>query len=169
VAAVLAFGLLAVFRDNDRVENIIFHTDENSLSATSSNEQRASAIQDGLADLANEPFGRGPGTAGPASAHNSQPARIAENYYLQIGQETGWLGLGLFVAIVWMVGRRLWHRRSDPLARALFVSLIGLSFISLVQHAWTDDTLAILWWGLAGVAMAISPDTGKAVYTSKHE
>ena len=152
--ALVAFSILAVFRDNDRLENVLFHTDENSASATSSNEQRASALQSGIADVLAEPFGRGPGTAGPASVHNDQPVRIAENYYLQIGQETGWLGIGLFIAILSMIGRRLWRARADPLARALLVSLAGLSFINLVQHAWTDDTLAIVWWGMAGVAVA---------------
>ena len=155
IFAVLAAGGLALLRDNDRVQNALFHTDENSASVMSSNEQRASALQTGAGDLAAEPFGRGPGTAGPASAHNDRPGRIAENYYLQIGQETGWLGLGLFVAIVIMVGKSLWRRRRDPLARMLLVSLAGLSFINLVQHAWADDTLAVLWWGLAGVAMAL--------------
>jgi O-antigen ligase len=155
VAAVLAAGVLTVLRDNDQVQNTLFHTDENSTSATSSNQQRASALQAGFDDVLAEPFGRGPGTAGPASAHNGRPARIAENYYLQIGQETGWLGLGLFVAIVVMVAKRLWLRRGDPLAKVLLASLVGLSFINLVQHAWADDTLAIIWWGFAGIAMSI--------------
>ena len=24
----------------------------------------------------------------------------------------------------------------------------------MLSHAWTDDTLAYVWWGLAGIAMA---------------
>jgi hypothetical protein len=154
VVALVAGGLFAVFRTNDQLENTLFHTNEDSRSSVSSNAQRLSAVGDGFAELITEPFGRGPGTAGPASIHNSQPARIAENYYVQIGQETGWLGLGLFVAIVLMIAKRLWHRRNEPLARILLISLAGISFINLVQHAWTDDTLSLLWWGLAGIAIS---------------
>lgn len=156
VLAVATSGLFVAFRSNDQLENTLYHTNEDSQSSMSSNEQRLSAMKGGFHDIIAEPFGRGPGTAGPASLHNSQPGRIAENYYVQIGQETGWLGLGLFVAIVVMVARRLWQRRNQPLARLLLVSLAGLSFVSLVQHAWTDDTLGLLWWGLAGIAIASS-------------
>lgn len=157
--ALVGAGALLVFRDNDRLQNTFFHTDENSTSPMSSNEARSSALQNGVDDVLEEPFGRGPGTAGPASQHNVQPERIAENYYLQIGQETGWLGMGLFVAINALVARGLWRRRQDGLARLLLASLAGIAFIGLLQHVWADDTLALVWWGLAGVAMssAVAP------------
>jgi hypothetical protein len=154
--ALLSAGLFAAFRTNDQLENTLYHTNEDSQSSISSNEQRADALRDGVQDVIAKPFGLGPGTAGPASIHNSQPGRIAENYYLQIGQETGWLGLGLFIAIVLTIGKRLWQRRSNLLARTLLVSLAGISFINLIQHAWTDDTLALVWWGLAGIAISSS-------------
>lgn len=154
VASVLAIGALVTLRDNNRFENTFFHTDETSQSAISSNGQRSTALRSGVADIVREPFGRGPGTAGPASAHNIAPARIAENYYLQLGQELGWLGLGLFVAITIAVGRRLLALRRESFARVLLASLVGIVFINLVSHAWTDDTLGLLWWGLAGVALA---------------
>lgn len=154
VFAMMAGGAALILRDNDHFENTFFHTNEHSTSPMSSNEARASALQSGLRDVVSEPFGRGPGTAGPASQHNLRPARIAENYYLQIGQETGWIGLGLFVAINLLVARELWRRRAGTLARVLLASLAGIAFINLLQHAWTDDTLALLWWGLAGIALA---------------
>jgi O-antigen ligase len=152
--AVLMSGIFVILRNNDRFENTFFHTSEQSVSDESSNEQRASALNSGMRDVVNEPFGRGPGTAGPASVHNVRPARVAENYYLQISQEVGWLGLGLFVAIVAMVGGQLWRLRHELLARTLLVALIGISVIGLVQHVWADDTLAIIWWGMAGVCLA---------------
>jgi len=155
VFALVVGGLFAVFRNNDQLENTLFHTNEDSTSMMSSNEQRASALRNGLEDVTSQPFGLGPGTAGPASIHNDQPQRIAENYYLQVGQETGWLGLGLFVSILFMIGKKLWHRRDQPLAKAMLISLAGISFINLVQHAWTDDTLAYIWWGFAGIAMGL--------------
>jgi amino acid permease len=94
------------------------------------------------------------GTAGPASVYNARKTRISENYFIQITQELGWLGLAIFLAILILVGRELWLRKSDILAASLFASLIGLTVVNLVSHGWTDDTLAYLWWGLAGIAIA---------------
>lgn len=143
-----------LLRDNDAVQSVLFHTNEHSSSPRSSNQDRTSALQSGLRDVATEPLGRGPGTAGPASVYNTKaPARIAENYYLQIGQAVGWVGLGLFVAIVVVLCRQLLRIKHSPLALALVASLVGISIINLLSHAWTDDTLSLLWWGFAGIAI----------------
>jgi F0F1-type ATP synthase assembly protein I len=152
--ALVAAGSFAVLRDNDQFENTFFHTDETSQAADSSNEARAQALQQGIVDVAHEPLGRGPGTAGPASQYNLVPARIAENYYLQIGQEVGWIGLVLFIAILVMVGQALREQRKTAFGAMLLASLIGISLINLLSHAWTDDTLSLVWWGLAGIAIA---------------
>lgn len=155
VLLVTGGGLLYAFRDNDMVQNTVFHTDEHSQSAQSSNEARAQAFSKGVEDVVREPLGGGPGTAGPASVRNlGHPARIAENYYVQIAQEVGIVGLGVFLAISLLVARRLWQRRADVLSLALLGSLIGVSIINLFLHGWTDDTISLLWWGLAGVALA---------------
>ncbi len=150
--------LTIVFRHNMRFENFVFHTQTHSAVRTSSNQGHLMAMKDGLYGLARHPLGDGPGTAGPASFYNNHHTRIAENYFIQVGQETGWLGLLLFGLINLGVGVLLYIRRSDPLALSLFASLIGLTFINLLSHAWTDDTLAYVWWGLAGIAMAPVPE-----------
>jgi len=152
---VLLGGLTFLLRHNATFEDTFFHTSQLSHSPHSSNQNRTSALESGIHDVVHEPLGRGPGTAGPASVHNSHPARIAENYFLQVGQETGWLGLGLFLAINLLVAKALWDRQQerDYLVAALLVSLAGISLINLLSHAWADDTLAYLWWGLAGIAL----------------
>ncbi len=151
VAGITGFAL----RNNSRFENIVLHTQQHSAVVTTSNGNHASAFRKGLHDALHEPLGRGPGTAGPASVYNTgHSSRIAENYYLQIAQETGWLGLALFLAIIVFVGWLLWQRRTDPLALTLLASLVGISFVNLLSHAWADDTLAYVWWGLAGIAIA---------------
>ena len=104
--------------------------------------------------------------AGPASVYNPKRIRIAEDYYIQIGQETGIVGLGLFLAINICVGLRLWQRRSDPLALGLFASFLGLVIVNLFSHAWADPTLAYLWWGLAGIAMTIKMNINIATKSS---
>jgi hypothetical protein len=49
---------------------------------------------------------------------------------------------------------RLWQRRTDWLALGLFSSGIGLALIGLLLPVWVDDTVSIVWWGLAAVAIA---------------
>jgi O-Antigen ligase len=154
VVVLVLGGLTLVFRNNDGFQNLIFHTDEKSAAADSSNADRAEALIGGLGDVMDEPWGRGPGTAGPASFRN-QPnhPRIAENYYLQIGQEVGILGLMTFIGINLLVVTALWKSRSE-LSLVLLASWVGLTLINMLSHAWADDTLSYLWWGLAGVALA---------------
>lgn len=152
VVALAGFGL--AIRHNSRYQNVVFHTETNTTAPQSSNQGHASALQAGLRDIVHQPLGRGTGTAGPASFYNNHQTRIAENYFLQIGQEVGLLGLTLFMLITGAVGYLLWSHRADPLALSLFASLVGLSVINLLAHAWADDSLAYIWWGFAGIAMA---------------
>ncbi len=156
ICIVIAGGAAFTLRHNTTFQNIFLHTQTNSAVLTNSNQGHASALTSGLHDVLHNLLGNGPGTAGPASVYNSRaPARIAENYFIQIGQETGWLGLLLFIAINVCVGIMLWRRRQLPLALGLLAALIGLTFVNLLSHAWADDTLAYLWWGLAALACAL--------------
>ncbi len=153
VLAVLAIGFVTL-QQNRVIQNALYHTDDESTVAVSSNDQRASALSNGAQDVIREPLGRGVGSAGPASVHNeTAPARLAENYYLQIGQEVGWAGLFAYLAITIAVGYELWLRRSDRLALGLLASFVGLFVVNLLSHAWADDTLGFIWWGLAGLAI----------------
>lgn len=156
-ALVLVSAVLVItLHRSGHYENLVLHTQTHSAVPTTSNQGHITALKMGLHDLRHQPLGDGPGTAGPASFYNHQQTRLAENYFIQIGQETGWLGLLMFGLINAGVGALLYVRRTDPLARCLFASLVGLTFINLLSHAWSDDTLAYVWWGLAGIAMAPS-------------
>jgi O-antigen ligase len=156
LAGALILGALITFvlKDNLSFENFVFHTDKVSTISTSSNEGHADAFKFAGQDIIHHPLGSGVGTAGPQSVYNNQPARIAENYYLQVGQEAGIIGMILFIAIICAAGLMLYEHRADPLALALLASLIAISFVNLLSHAWEDDTLAYLWWGFAGIALA---------------
>jgi hypothetical protein len=112
------------------------------------------ALKDGAKSIVHEPFGRGPGTAGPASVRNNHPPRISENYFLQIGQEVGVIGLLLFLAINIEVGLLLYQNKQSMLMRVLLASLIGLTLVNMLSHAWADDTLGLLWWATAGLALS---------------
>jgi hypothetical protein len=158
---VLGGVFFAAGHHNQRFENYFQHTQTNSAVKTTSDQGHLTALKSGLHDVLHQPFGRGPGSAGPASVYNNHPPRIAEDYYVQIAQETGWVGLILFLLINAGVGYLLYVRRRDPLAVMLYGSMIGISFINLLSHAWADDTLAYVWWGLAGVAMVPLPEAKK--------
>jgi O-antigen ligase len=156
-ASVLGAGAIYAMRDVDFVQNTVFHTDERSMATESSNAAHIRLAKEALVEVAHEPLGEGPGTAGPASIYNHGSARIAENYFLQIAQETGWLGLALLSGIFILTGRQLWLRRDAPLALALFASLLGISCVAMLMHIWTDETIAFLFWGLAGIALTARP------------
>lgn len=163
IGLVIIFGgVFIAERNNPKVQNIVFHYQNNSASKTSSDQNHLSALETGLKQVASEPLGKGPGTAGPASVYNNHPARISENYYIQIGQEVGWLGLIIFIVINILIGISLWYRRQDALSLALLVSFVGLFVVNMLLPAWTDDTLCYLWWGLAAIAIAIKPKTIKS-------
>lgn len=151
---VAATGFVYIFRNSQLVQDTLFHTSSSSTSSRSSNADRLASMENGARDIIHQPLGRGPGTAGPASARNDHPARIAENYFLQIGQEVGVAGIILFMAINYLIAKELWARRADQLAKILLASLVGITFVNLLSHAWTDDTISYIWWGLAGVAIA---------------
>lgn len=153
--AVVLIGLLgySAMRSDAGIQNALFHTEDKSAVTVSSNDQRETALRASVRDIARHPLGTGPGTAGPASVHNTgHEVRLAENYYMQIAQEVGWFGLVLFVCICAIVGYRLWLLSPGALALGMLASFIGLFVVNMLSHAWADDTLAFTWWGLAGIA-----------------
>lgn len=153
-ALVIAIAVAgAVLAKSQSLQDTLFHTSASSKSAQSSNAQRVTAEKAAIKDVYHHPFGQGPGTAGPASFRNNNQPKIAENYYLQIAQEVGIIGLIFWLAITALVASSLYKLRAQPLAQILLASLIGISLVNLVSHAWTDDTLSLLWWGLAGIAL----------------
>jgi hypothetical protein len=154
ILVLLLAGLIIGLRYNQVASNIFFHTNNSSKAPQSSNAQHVSAFETGIKEVYRQPLGDGPGTAGPASVHNNHPARIAENYYIQIAQETGLIGLAIFIVINAFVAKGLWQNRSDPLAALLLASFIGISLTNLLEHAWADDSISLIWWGLAGTALA---------------
>ncbi len=161
VLVLLLSGGLILLRDNDFVQNTFFHTDEHSRSSVSSNDAHLEATLSAATQVIHEPLGRGPGTAGPAAVYNPGYAdRLAENYFVQIGQEVGWLGLALFVAMYGMVAASLWRRRQTVIAQVSLASLAGLTVMALLMHIWTDDTIVYVWGSLAGIALAQQPLIG---------
>ena len=157
---ILALGGYLLLKNNVSLQNEILHTQPHSAVTITSNGAHANATENGIKDVINQPLGDGPGTAGPASIYNGKhPARIAENYYVQVAQETGWIGMALFLSIIVLVAIELYEQSSaSRLALIMFAGFIGVAFVNLLSHAWADDTLAYVWWGFAAIALAALPE-----------
>lgn len=152
VATVLIGGVYLA-RDTPFVSVVILHEDPNEGNDVNSNEGHWESLIDGTDRMMRQPLGAGVGSTGSPSLLGKQPL-IIENYYLYVAHEVGWVGLGVFVALFVAVLKRLWQRRRDWLALAVLASGIGIAVASLFLPVWADDTVSIVWWGLAAVALA---------------
>lgn len=152
IFVVLAAGLITA-RSNSFVSNVIFHENLQGGSDVSSNEGHIASLEYGMSQLITGPFGSGVGSTGSASLFSNSPV-IVENQYLFIGHETGWLGLLLFLLLFGLVMAHLWRYKQDWLSLGVFASGVGSALIGLLLPVWTDDTVSIIWWGLAAIAIA---------------
>jgi hypothetical protein len=152
VIVLALLGVLLVARGSEFVSNVLLHDSPTSGSLITSNDNHIDSLQDGFRRLLTQPLGAGVGSTGSASLFGDSPL-IIENQYLFIAHEVGWLGLAVFILIVIGVFIRLWQRRADWLALAVFASGIGLVLMNLLLPVWVDDTISIVWWGLAAVSI----------------
>lgn len=153
IAIIITATAIYVFRDSSFVANVILHNNPTSGATVDSNEGHAASLFEGTSRMFMQPFGAGIGSTGSASLLGDKPV-IIENQYLLIAHETGWAGLVLFVWLFLVIMTKLWHRRSSALALGVFGGGVGLAIIGMLLPVWTDDTVSIVWWGLAAVAIA---------------
>lgn len=161
----ISLGLIGYqVRQTSFVQNSILHNNPATGGEVTSNDAHIAAAKEGFGDVVSRPLvGCGPGCAGPASFYNKNGPRLAENYYIQIAQEVGLIGLGLFLAFIALIGLELFKLRDNYVALGLLASLIGLSFANLLLHVWADDSLAYVWWGLAGAVIAMGAVSPKSL------
>ncbi|MBW3569326.1 O-antigen ligase family protein [Candidatus Parcubacteria bacterium] len=154
----LAAGLVALslfvfaMRDQYIVQNIIFHSDENTSVAQDSNEQHISRVAEGTKAVIENPAGYGPGTAGWVSLHNKE--NQTENYFVQIAYETGIIGLVILMAMLIFVAKSLWDLSPSPYVHLLLAVLAGIILVNMVSHIWINEAVDIQWWLLAGLVLA---------------
>lgn len=158
VAAVLGLALLAggiyyLIKDTPFVQIVIEHKDPNDPVGNDSNVGHANSLADGTRRVIEQPFGAGIGSTGSASLSGDKPL-IIENQYLFVAHESGWLGFILFVALQGNVLYALYRNAADWRAVVLFAGGLGFVVIGLLLPVFTDDTIAYLWWGLAGAFIA---------------
>lgn len=153
VAVFALFGGVYAARDTSFVSNVILHENEETGGDVSSNQGHAESLEHGIDRMVHQPLGGGVGSTGSASLMGDSML-IIENQYLFIAHEVGWLGLALFMALFIKIMKRLWDRRQDWLALGVLTSGVGTALIGVLLPVWVDDTVSIIWWGLAAVAIA---------------
>jgi hypothetical protein len=158
VLVVLVAGLVAV-SSTAWFSNVVLHVNPDSTVVSKSDSGHAASIRTGAERLISQPFGGGIGSTGSASLYDTDTSNdfIVENQYFFVAHESGWLGLLLFVMLLVGTFLELYRRRASWVALGIFAGGIGLAIIGLLLPVWTDDTTAIVWWGLAGAAIAARP------------
>jgi len=153
VAVVVIVALIVLLRDNSVINNLVWHDNPSTGASVDSNGGHWQSLVDGTKRLVTQPLGAGIGSGGSASLLGDSPV-IIENQYLLTAHESGWVGLIVFGWIFVEIMRRLWRHRQSALALGVFGGGIGLAVIGLLLPVWTDDTVSIVWWGLAAIAIA---------------
>lgn len=154
VVAIALTGSLVALRDTQFVSQVILHEDPHEGNNVNSNDGHADSLVDGTRRMIMQPLGAGVGSTGSASMHGEKTL-IIENQYLFVAHENGWVGLALFLMITYYVLIGLWRRRAAWLALAVFASGVGIAIAGLFLPVWVDDTVSIIWWGLAAIALAV--------------
>jgi hypothetical protein len=134
-------------------ETYFIHEDDQLANEQSSTDYHYQYLEDAVKDVLSQPFGHGPGTAGPTSLHNPEGGKITENYYLQIAYEVGIVGLLVFIATMVFIYFRL-LRHHDVFGIILIASFWGYVVANMFLHTWANEAVAAQWWLLAGAAMA---------------
>ena len=157
---------LYLIRGTEFFHTVIIHDNPATGAHATSNDDHAKSLSAGIMRMAQQPLGAGVGTTGSAAAYGSTPY-IIENQYVMVAHEVGWLGLVLFMVIYVLVLHGLWRQRRQWYAVGLWASGIGLAFVGIVLPVWADDTVSIVWWGLA--AAVCSKNYKGEIYGISHK
>ena len=157
---------LYLIRGTEFFHTVIIHDNPATGAHATSNDDHAKSLSAGIMRMAQQPLGAGVGTTGSAAMYGSMP-HIIENQYVMVAHEVGWLGLVLFVLIYTLVLRGLWKQRRQWYAVGLWASGVGLVLVGIVLPVWADDTVSIVWWGLA--AAVCSKNYKGEIYGTSHK
>jgi hypothetical protein len=118
----------------------------------------SNSLGNSITSLSHNPLGQGLGTGPAVSAARFQVQQVvAENAYLQVGNEMGVFTMIVFVALLIAVLRRLRPRDRtgppDALRGAAWQAGIALAIGGLFLHVWVNIAVAWIWWGAAGLAL----------------
>lgn len=154
LCALAVFGIPGAFASGvaSRVQQI-------SNTGDTSTAGHLNGLKQGFQTMENNGLGKGIGTAaGTGQRIGTTGFVIPENYYLEMGDELGFIGLLSFVALVIALVRflRRGTRASpQPLIAATWASAIGLSVAAWFLQTWNTLIVAWTFWGVAGAMVAV--------------
>jgi O-antigen ligase len=76
------------------------------------------------------------------------------NNFLQVGVETGWIGLGLFIWIVFLIARLIVRHPHSEIKSALAALCVALLIAGLTESWLADKEVAMIFWYFVGWAAA---------------
>ena len=138
------------------------------LNRVSSSSQHYGLSLEAAKSVIQNPIGQGLGKAGPASKYESEKGKaevgiVPENWYLQIGIETGILGILFWILIVFLVIQKLVQKNiykknvetncNSSLPLSLASAIFGISIMGIFLHSWESSAVAYTVWGLAGIIL----------------
>ena len=111
--------------------------------------------KDGIKYLLENPLGLGLGDAGPASNRFAPDflGFIPENWFLQVGLESGFIGLITFILIIIFTIKAL-LKVNNHFGLPLAIALFALCFHALFLHTFESSAVALTFWGLSGIALS---------------
>jgi hypothetical protein len=112
-------------------------------------------LRDGLQAVIEHPQGHGLGNSGVTAKRTGLEPKGGESTYVELGIDTGLLGLAAFVAWSLALLAALWRREAWIAAAFASVLALGLQTDVIGVH-W----LAVTVWGLAGLALGQLPRGG---------
>jgi hypothetical protein len=132
----------------------------NILSHGGSTDEHSKTAQDALDEARNRTFqasifGFGIGTAGPVVYGTPEEKKgnfikITEDWYLQLIEEVGFVGLIVYLALYYEVIKQLFLKNQ----RILAWLTIGLALNAMFLHIWsTDINLNLIFWSVVGLAL----------------
>ena len=127
------------------------------LSEDSRLQGRFDGYHEGITVVGTNPFGIGMGSAGDAMGssfeYQNRTHITSHNIFLRFAIETGWIGLGLFLAIVWTAvaaARRLKSARDFALASLLLGWLVVLLVTGITGSSINAYPANLLLWVSVG-------------------
>ncbi|HVU71884.1 MAG TPA: O-antigen ligase family protein [Mycobacteriales bacterium] len=105
--------------------------------------------------LLDHPFGLGLGT-NPEVLGSGHTNFVSEDFYLQVGNETGLFAMLAYTGALGLLALALWRRARDgtPEASGPFAAGIALMLIGLVLHSLQVPAVALTFFAIAGLGLA---------------
>jgi hypothetical protein len=120
-------------------------------------EQHRDSIGRGFGEVLTHPLGNGLGTTAGTGQRFGNAVVVADNSYLQIGNEIGAVPMVLFVVLVVLMAREL-HRLGTSEAIGIRAALLGTVVGAFFLPAWME--LAVSWTAFAVVGTALGAEAG---------